>query len=59
MTYINKRQNKLNAGNNKHIRGDNIIKNKESILQLEKEGSPQQKYLLKCLDNAIEDCMKG
>ena len=53
MKYINKKDNKLNISNAKKIRGDNIMRNKDSILQLEKEGSLKQNYLLKCLDDAI------
>ena len=34
MSYINKKEGKLNVRSNRQIRGDNIIKNKESILQL-------------------------
>ena len=57
MKYINKKDNKLNVSNGKKLRGDNILRNKDSILQLEKEGSLKQHYLLKCLDDAIEDCL--
>lgn len=59
MKYIKKKESKVNVTNGKKIRGDNILKNKDSILQLEKEGSSKQHYLLKCLDSAIEDCLTG
>ena len=59
MKYIKKKESKVNVTYGKKIRGDNILKNKDSILQLEKEGSSKQHYLLKCLDNAIEDCLTG
>ena len=34
MKYINKKESKVNITNGKKIRGDNILKNKDSILQL-------------------------
>jgi hypothetical protein len=58
MNYMTKKSWKKSI-NRTHIKGDHLSKNKESILLLEKEGSPQQKFLKKCLDDAIETCIRG
>jgi hypothetical protein len=59
MSYMKKKEVRTAISRKKKIRGNNIIKNKEEILQIEKEGSAQQSFLKKCLDDAIEGCIHG
>lgn len=54
MNYIKKKNNKSEILHSQNkIKGANILKNQESILEIEKEGTKQQQFLKKCLDNAI------
>ena len=45
LNYVGKRNWKRNFNKGK-VRGNNLFKNQESILQLEREGSPQQLSLI-------------
>ena len=52
MNYINKKNWK--KGNNQmKIKGSHMFKHQDDILEMERDGSPQQKVLKKCLDDAI------
>lgn len=52
MNYVTKRDWKKNPMKAK-VRGANLLKHQESILQMEKEGSPEQKLLKRCLEDAM------
>jgi hypothetical protein len=52
MNYMTKRNWKKGMNQSK-VRGNNMVKYKESILELEKTGSPERQKLKKCLDDAI------
>lgn len=58
MNYIKNKDGKKALAKNTAIRGNNILKHKEKILNLEKEGSRKQEMLKKCLEDAIEDCIR-
>ena len=47
--------------NEKKLRatGNYLIKNKYKIMGLEKEGNKSFDFLRKCLDDAVEDYLKG
>jgi hypothetical protein len=58
MSYIKDKEGRGVLKCKNKIRGSSIIRNKDSILELEKEGSREQIFLKKCLDDAIEDCIQ-
>ena len=57
MNYMNKKNWKSGV-KEPQTRGTHLAKNKEVILQMEREGSPQQGFLKKCLDDAIDACIR-
>ena len=52
MGYMHKNKWKKDINQTK-IKGQHLNQNKDVILQLEREGSPEQHFLKKCLDDAI------
>ena len=59
MGYMRDKCGKSVLNRKRKIRGTNIIRNKDSILELEPEGTRNQLFLKKCLDDAIEDCIRA